>query len=287
MFVRIRRWCYVLTCGVFLCLGVAGEVAIAQPVEPIREPLAWVIAKSDRGFFAGILRQHGYSSETPEQLKEAAKKGSVVRRAAINLLAARLRKEAIPLLKEALEDPDVRVRIDATSLLGAFGDGSGIPVLRKDLATFAPLNGLPDPNMKDLQGEELERAKQWWRHRLRYAIQAAEALSELKDASGLELAARTALTTEYAGRRQIAFRVLTNLALCDKSVLAGQTIDPLSVLIAAAGAETNRGLLSALKAAAARLPDSKAKLLYEKLIASPHITDEDRTIIQGRIKAIE
>ena len=282
-----QRPLHVLVCTLVLYLGAAGNATVAQPVTPIREPLTWQTATGDKGFLSGTLRQHGYSSEVVEQLKEArSSPNGFVRQAALCLLAARLRQEAIPLLKEALEDPDQHVRIDATSLLGALGDGSGIPMLRRDLTTLAPLNGLPDPNLKDLQGEDLERARGRWRNRHYRAIQVAEALSELRDPSGLELAARMALEGS-AGMRGIAFRVLTNLALCDKSTLSGQVIDPLSVLVAAATSEANPAVLDMLSGSAHRLPNSMAKPVFERLVASPHLREKTRDRAAFRLKRIE
>jgi hypothetical protein len=122
---------------------------------------------------------------------------------------------------------------------------------------------------------------------LRYALRAAEALSELGDPSGLELAARMALTSEYAARRRWSFRILVNLARCDESVLSGQNLDPLSVLTAAAESETDPGLLSSLTAGALSLSKPKAMQLHEKLIASPHLRDSDRKLVRRRIKAME
>jgi hypothetical protein len=141
--------------------------------------------------------------------------------------------------------------------------------------------------MKDLQGKELERAKERWHHRHWLAIQAADALSELKDPSGLELAARMAIESKRAAKRRVAFSVLTNLAMCDKSVLVGQTIDPLSVLITAAESETDPGSLNSLSNCAHSLSGPMAKPILQRLVASPHLREKTRALAQYRLKGIE
>jgi len=188
--------------------------------------------------------------------------------------------------KEALKDSDFLTRSTAARLLGAFGDRSGIEVLRRDLA-LAPRNGEPDPNLMKLQGLELERAKSTSHAQLYNAIRAAEALSELGDPSGLALATRLALESEDALFRMHAIPTLTNLvvhAASDKALLAGQTIDPETVLVAVAESETKSAVLTILKSNAARLPREKGRRIYEKLIASPHMAEEDREMMKGYLR---
>jgi hypothetical protein len=79
------------------------------------------------------LRKYKYPYETTEQIMTATKSANPgVRRGALHLLAVRIGEKSIPVLKEALRDEWVGVRMQATSLLAAFGDGSGLPVMQRD-----------------------------------------------------------------------------------------------------------------------------------------------------------
>jgi hypothetical protein len=267
--------------------GVTGhEPSLAQ------KPLVLRSAATGKAFYESLLKTEGYSVEGVTQLQEAARSGkrATVRWAALYLLGDRLGRDGTPTFKNALADPDWYVRKTAALLLGAFGDKSGIEVLRRDLAAFAPRNGEPDPNMMKLEGKEWERAKGRWNAQLGNAIQVAETLAALGDASGLPLAARLSVEGEYDAHRAHAINTLTNLvilATTDKSALGGQTIDPESVLLAVAESETNAGVLRALKTNAAKLPREKSARLYEKLAASPHLDEKDREAVRGYLKMHE
>ncbi len=240
------------------------------------EPAILRVAENT-GFFEGALKKKGYPYDTPEQLKQVAKSGDgFAREAALYLLAHRLKKEAIPSLKEGLKDPEPRTRTVAACLLGAFGDRSGIPTMRQDLATLAPDNGAPDPNMQKLTGKELRRATGERNSRLEDALEAARGLSELKDASGLQLAARLALESDQASFRSAAVRVLVNLAKCDRSILKDQSIDPESVLLTVAESETKATVLRTLMYGTAELRLPAAKAIVEKLGSSPYLPEQDR-----------
>lgn len=94
-----------------------------------------------------IPKGKGYSAEV-DQLREAAKSGiPSLRRSALELLAEWTGPDAIPILRVALGDPDLDVRIEVARLLAAFSDESGIRVLRQSLLPLAPRKGEPDPNM--------------------------------------------------------------------------------------------------------------------------------------------
>jgi len=272
-------------CAVLIIAGMCG----AHPPGWEKIPLALRVALDAREGNEATLKAAGYPVDTVAQLQEAAKNGkrSSVRWSALYLLAARVGQDGIPVFKESLKDPDYRVRMTGAVLLGAFGDKSGIAVLRRDLATFAPRNGEPDPNLMKLQGQELIQAKRRKVTQMTNAIEVAEALSRLGDASGLPLAARVALEGEYGAHRMDAINTLANLvvgAASDKSVLAGQTIDPEAVLLAAAESETEAGVIGTIMGDAARLPREKARRVYEKLIASPHPTEKDREMMKSILK---
>jgi hypothetical protein len=203
-----HRW-FVL--GLLVIVGTPFPQAIAQSAE--EDKPAILRRAEDTRFFEGVLKKRGYPYDTPEQLKQAAQSGTgFTREAAFYLLAHRLKKDAIPSLQAGLKDTDPRIRTVAARLLGALGNKSGIPTMRHDLATLASENGAPDPNMQKLTGGELRRATGERNSRLKLALEAATGLSELKDASGLQLAARLALESDLASFRSGAVRVLVNLA---------------------------------------------------------------------------
>jgi hypothetical protein len=268
------------------------SVLAAQPPTPEKTPPILLLAKERRAIHESSLKKEGYPCETVAQLQEAVKNAerSHIRWMALYVLGARIGRDATPVFKEALKDPDFFVRKTAALFLGAFGDRSGVEVLGRDMAALAPRDGEPDPNMMKLEGKELERAKGKWNTDLEYAVEAAEALSQLGDTGGLRLAARVAVEGEYGAQRMHAISTLTNLVILagsDESVLGGQTIDPESVLLTVAESETNPRVLRTLKSNAARLPRSKSVKIYEKLAASPHMEKKDRIMVRGYLKMHE
>lgn len=278
----------VAACCLFVAAGRAVGHEIVQFDPSKRQPLALRIAKDQRGVFEADLRQAGYGAEKVEQIKQAlASPHATVRWSALYLLTYHTGDRTVPALKEATRDPDVLVRAHAARLLHAFGDTSGIEVLRHDLVQFTPRNAEQDPNLAGLQGEELEQARKARFRQLQPALEVAEALSELGDASGLELSARMALKGENPRLRKDAIGVLMNLALQGESILAGQAQDPEAVLMAVAESETEGWVLTHLMFEAARLPALRAKRLLEKVGASPHFYDSDRSKLEYRLRVIE
>ncbi|GEM_PF-7073449 len=276
-----------LSCGAVVCWVLSalamGRTADTAPSKGERKPLALRVAESK--MYENLLTEKGYKVDTPEQIQEALKSPSfIARMAALYVLTNRMQDQAIGILKGALKDQDVRVRTTAGDLLGALGDKSAIPVLRHDLATLAPRNGLPDPNLKDLEGRDLERASSRRTERLWHALGVSKVLSRMGDPSGLELAARMALHSDSGLFRQDAITVLTNLATSDRSLLGEQSIDPESVLIAMAEVETKPTVLRSLRIASAKLRLEVAKPILEKLAASPHLSAEDRETARRRLE---
>jgi hypothetical protein len=228
------------------------SVLAAQPRTPEKIPPVLLLAKERRAIHESSLKKEGYPCETVAQLQEAVKNAerSHIRWMALYVLGARIGKDGTPVFKEALKDPDFFVRKTAALFLGAFGDRSGIEVLRRDMATLAPRDGEPDPNMMKLEGKELKQAKGKWNSDIQNAIEAAEALSQLGDTGGLRLAAHVAVGGEYGVQRMHAISTLTNLAILagsDESALAGQTINPESILLAVAESETNPRVLRTVR----------------------------------------
>ena len=279
-----------LLCGVAISWALLalpiGRVGGTGSSKGERKPLALRVAES--GMFEDMLTKKGYKVDTPEQVQEALRSPAfTIRKAALYVLANRMQDQAAGILKGALKDQDVRVRMTAGDLLGALGDKSAIPVLRHDLATLAPRNGMPDPNMKDLEGRDLERASSRRTGRLWHALRVSKVLSRMGDPSGLELAARMALHSDSGLFRQDAITVLTNLATADRSLLGEQSIDPESVLVAMAEVETKPTVLRSLRRASAKLRLEVARPILEKLAASPHLSAEDRETARRRLEQRE
>jgi len=140
---------------------------------------------------AGVLQELGYPTDTTEQIIEATRNESYpVRFLALELLAERIEKEAIPTLKGALDDARMEVRWRAAHLLGTLGDNSGLEQMQQDLKEFAPNNGAPvppDPNVID--PNEIKEREDKRNLRLYYGLHAAKVLAELGDRRGYELAA--------------------------------------------------------------------------------------------------
>ncbi len=281
---KMRESCRVALGAVLIIVGLSS----AHPPGSLNAPLVLRVAQDWQRSFEGTLKKAGYPFETVAQLQHAAENGKPagVRSSALYLLGTRAGRDALPVFKEALTDQDFLTRTTAARLLGAFGDRSGIEGLRRDLA-LAPRQGEPDPNLVKLQGDQLRRAKSKDFTLLRHALDAADALSELGDASGLELAARVALESPVGLFRMCAITTLANLAIhaaSDKSVLAGKAIDPEAVLVAVAQSETNPRVLGRLRDDTARLPRERSRKIYEQLIASPHMAEKDREMMSGFLR---
>jgi len=236
------------------------------------------------------LQEQGYPTDTPEQIIEATKSESYfVRFIALELLTERTGNEALPKLKDALDDPKMEVRWRAAHLLGTLGDKSGLEQMQQDLIEFAPNNGAPvspDPNVTDPNEIKVLEGKR--NLHLCYALRAARVLAELGNHRGYELAARMALDGAWALQRQEAVLVLVEIAKADESILAAEGKDPASVLCAMAESEKNQAVFGKLISFAGKLRGDIAVPILELAIQSPHQSEEMHNVaklILAKVKA--
>lgn len=229
---------------------------------------------------AKILQELGFPTDTTEQIIEASQsEGYFARVIALELLTERIGKEAIPELKDALDDPKMEVRWRAAHLLGTLGDKSGLGQMQKDLIEFAPNNGLPvlyDPNVTDPNKVKKQEDKR--NLRVYYALSAARVLAELGDRRGYDLAKIMALDGAWEAQRQKAIHVLVEIAKVDESILASEDKDPVLYLCAMAQKEKNRAVFGTLTSAVLKLERNIAERVLESALDSPYQTEEIRNV---------
>jgi len=245
---------------------------------------------------AQVLKELGYPTDTIEQIIEAMKSGNyAVRFLALELFTEKKGREAIPRLKEALNDQRMEVRWRAAHLLGTLGDKSGLDQMRRDLKEFAPDDGVPvkhDPNIADPNEIKEEEGRR--NLRLYYALNAAKVLAELGDRQGYKLAERMALNGTWAAQRQEAIYALVEIAKTDPKILAKEKMNPIFVLCSMADSEKEQAVFSMLISSVQQLPDDIAISVLEKAVQSPHQSEKMRNVanfilnkVKGKKKAAE
>jgi hypothetical protein len=183
------------------------------------------------------LQQLGYPTDTVEQILTATRSESYfVRGQALEVLATRTGKEAIPTLKSFLSDPHVRVRSMSAHLLGTFGDKSGVGRMRQDLKELVPPDKT-DPKDPNAIARANTMPKGGRNYLLREGLIVARVLAELGDHSGYSLAAKMALEGSVTVVRTEAVFALVEMAKADESVLLKEGIAPISVLCEVAASE--------------------------------------------------
>ena len=220
------------------------------------------------------LRSRGYSADTPDQLKAAARSDNYfVRRISLQLLTERTKREAISSLREALNDTRMEVRSEAARLLGTLGDKSGLERMKKDLNEWAPNDGAPvapDPNEKKLSEQETRKLNETRNLRLYYALSAASVLAEFGDQSGYNLAMRMALAGEWSAQRSEAVRILAKMARDNQGAE--------SVLSVVAESESEGSVFSTLLSATEAMGGEPAIRILEKAMQSPRQSDFMRRV---------
>jgi len=226
------------------------------------------------------LQKYGYSTETQEQIIEAANntESYYVRSCALELLKQRTGTQAIPTLKKALNDIEFEVRWRAAHFLGELGDKSGLVQMRKDLDKFAPNKGVSapiDPNITDIK--EIEKLKGKRNLCLFNASKAAWVLAKLGDRSGYELASRIALEGDWAIQRGEAVKCLIEISKMDKNVLLNENLTPVFVLLAVAEKEKDIIVIRMLTGGVLELPDSDTAIeILSTVKNAPNKSEEAR-----------
>jgi hypothetical protein len=203
-----------------------------------------VIAHKDR--FEGYLgpmsmsvarskcSSQGYPTDTIEQIRAAldSPQGSV-RMSALVLLVAQVGEQATPVLKKALGDASVFVRLRAAELLGSLGNASGLPVLRADYDSLVPKGENPDPKKADPNAPKVALRGST----LYSAMAIAQILARFDDSRGFEHAAKIAAEGNGA-ERLLAHNVLFEMNIwIDRTQLLAEKRDPQPILIRAAESE--------------------------------------------------
>ena len=225
-----------------------------------------------------LLKQRGYPTDTVEQILEATKAESYfVRYAAIHLLTERIGEGAIPVLKQALSDPEeICVRWRAAHLLGILGDKSGLKQMRVDFEKLKAELALPFPDDPNMTPDDRERTENRRNIALHDALDVAKVLVELGDRRGYELAAKAAFEGMWELHKAKAIYVLAEIAKADKKILQAEGIDPVSTLCTIAETEKSPYVFGKIIYSARKLDYDTAVHILEKAKDSPNQSQEKR-----------
>jgi hypothetical protein len=224
------------------------------------------------------IQKSGHPTDTLEQMIESLKDQNFFTRIiAVNLLAQKAGKQAIPTLKKCLDDPQLRVRWAAAHCLGTLGDKSGLEQMQKDFEKLTPDKGasfVPDPNIKDSEEIKTLQSKRMWR--LIDALDVARVLAELGDRRGYNLASKVALEEHSLGI-YVPISVLAEIAKTDKATLKSEGLDPVFVLKAIAESETDEGVAAViLNYATNKLPKDIGVEILEVMVNSKVQSEQKR-----------
>lgn len=229
-------------------------------------------------YWETTLQRKGFSTDTPGQIIEATKSQSYfVRYVALRLLTDRTGKESVATLKEALNDPHVKVRLNASHLLGTLGDKSGSERMKLDFAELVPRNGAPDPADPNIV-EDTKALERWKKHRLyriSRALEVAKVMAELGDRSGYVLAAREGVENPLGANRTRAVEVLAEIAKTDEAILSAEGKDPVTVLCVMAESEEHFFIFRRIITFATQLGGTRGVLILEKAKDNPHQAEKE------------
>lgn len=229
-------------------------------------------------YWETTLQRKGFSIDTPGQIIEATKSESYfVRYIALHLLTDRTGKEAITTLREALNDPHVKVRWTAAHLLGTLDDKSGLERMQLDFAELVPRNGAPEPADPNI-AEDTKAMEQWKKRRLyriSRALEVAKVMAELGVRRGYGLAATEGLENPLAANRTRAVEVLAEIAKTDEAILAAEGKDPVTVLCVMAESEERITVFRRIRTYANRLGGTRGVRILEKAKDNPHQADQE------------
>lgn len=182
-----------------------GDRLVERVQELIVEGPSWPPAR-DRAL---ELQTQGYSSETRDQMVKAAQcEDTSVRCIALGLLAQRQGKDASPILRQALDDPEVEVRWHAAHWLGRLGDTTGLERMRQDFADLAQERARAMSSSSRTQTKDDAETSNYL---LLQMLDVARVLAELADQRGYGIAADTVSRGILAEQRYRAATVLVEL----------------------------------------------------------------------------
>jgi hypothetical protein len=165
-------------------------------------------------------------------------------------------------------------------LLAAFGDGSGLPVMRKDYERLTKTieKRRSDPNAPEDPNDHVIGVNRRAMDPLD-ALEVGRVLAMVGDNRGFDLATRTLLDPGNGYSREKALRVLFAIyRWSDKSTLASEKRDPEPTIMMLVESETDPYVLRSLVSQTVYMTGEKRKYILDKVIMSPHGTDEIREI---------
>jgi hypothetical protein len=253
-------------------------------------PERWVFDGVMRIGAERTLRAAGYDVNSVEDLRRAMKDGDTgVREYAPILLAYKTGREAIPILKQSLDDSSLRIRCKVARVMGILGDLSGLERMRKDLARLTkeqPKKDVPKTEPIALAKDEslYTRSKDG---QLSLALKPALVLAEFGDSSGYQIAAEAAVQNKFGAIRADAIAVLAELGRIDQATLQARGLNPEAVLLVVAESETDPFLLECLHGCVrGRMRPVSAIKILEKIEQSPHLSDRGRQIVTSGLQTV-
>jgi hypothetical protein len=288
---------FLFICNLVLCVTLVVDVRASESKNTYRRK-PWMFDKQLLQMYEGTLRSRGYDVNDVEDIKRAAIEGKkpLTRDNALVLLAYKSGTKAIPVLKEALKDTSTyyEKRCMAATLLGMFGDKSGLDKMRKDMAEFSKDDETLEKERKDgkINPEYEQDLKKKYSLRLRYALLAANVLADFGDCSGYELAARQAIESESGQVRNEANRALVSMLKFSGTELKAKGLFPEDVLLAAAEKETDSRILYFLNSYLSSISSKdilsdKLLKVQDKIANSPHLSEKHREHIERVIRGRE
>jgi HEAT repeat protein len=284
-----RRVVLTCTCGLVASLYVFGlhvSRSLAEESLSVKDRFHGYL-QSDMilEFSKATCLDQGYATDTIEGIVRAMQSPqSLVRMAALLLLTKEAGEEAIPPLKEALDDQSLFVRLRVAELLASLGDMSGLPIVQADYDSLVPKATPVDPNKADpnavshpLTGPPLFRA-----------LTLATSLAKFGDPRGYELAVET-VTNGKPPQRVDALDALFEInRWTDETTLGSQRRNPASILIAVAESEKDPRVLSELaNRAVSHARGDLRKLLLGTVARSPHATEQVRARASGILEQLQ
>jgi HEAT repeat protein len=235
-------------------------------------------------YWQGELQHLGVQADNNVQIIKAAQSNDAeVRYLAVGLLALRLGQDGIPVLRQALDDNFIAIRIKAAHFLGTLADKSGLERMQKDFEEFIPKEEEPnDP--KVLRDERaLDQWKKNHRYRISRALEVGKVLAELGDFRAYDLAAREGLTTEYelGAIRMRAAEALGEIGKKDVNELKIQGKDPIDVLCRMAETEKETAVFRRVRIVANEIGGKSEVWILERAANSSHQSERELNITRA------
>jgi HEAT repeat protein len=283
VFTRRVIMCAAMSC---LCLGVSARTTVAAHGGKAADPLLqrMKVVQSERR-----LREKGYDPADHESIKAAAAdpKWPHIRSHAMELLSTRMGKQAVPILRQAVDDPSQGVRRCAARLLAGFGDKEGLARMRQDLADLTPARSAAEIDKAvDLDERQKQEANRVRTLQLHDALATAKVLAEFGDHSGYDLAIRVVKGDGDGRHRLDAVQVLWYISNTNLTVLHAGSRDPDTALLTLAQTEQEPLVVDMICGCAYeyRRPEVGIRIM-ETLVKSPHVSQDRREKVERALES--